>query len=149
MTNRELGVARVVHPYRSYWEPLELDPTFVLRPMFGTRAAYVAGKLVLCFSARAGAWHGVLVATDHCHHASLTTEFPSLEPHPILPKWLFLADSAEAFERTVERLVQLVRRRDPRIGVTPQGARRKDGPMKRNSQRAARSRGKRSKEKGK
>ena len=41
-------------------------------------------------------------------------------PHPVLPKWLYLPESADGFERMAEKLVQLVRRRDPRIGVAPQ-----------------------------
>jgi hypothetical protein len=109
----------IVHPYAWAWEPLESDPTFVLRPMFGTRAVYLDGKIVLCFSARKEPWHGVLVATDRPHHQSILRDFPHLAPHPILPKWLYLSDTALRFEVTVERLVDLVRRRDPRIGVEP------------------------------
>jgi hypothetical protein len=119
MSRTKLGAAKPVHPYRWLWEPLELDPSFVLRPMFGTRAAYVQGKIVLCFSARSGPWHGVLVATDRAHHASLLKEFAALAPHSILSKWLFLPDSAASFEATAQRLVALVRQRDPRIGVMP------------------------------
>jgi hypothetical protein len=37
-----------------------------------------------------------------------------------LPKWLYLPEVADSFERTAVRLVSLARRRDPRIGVTPQ-----------------------------
>lgn len=119
MRTAKVGRATVVHPYAWAWEPLEGDPTFVLRPMFGTKAAYVGGKLVLCFSARADPWHGVLVATDHVHHASLQRDFAPLRPHPILPKWLYLPDASPAFETTVKRLVELVRRRDPRVGIEP------------------------------
>lgn len=119
VSKNRLGSAKLLHPYQWLWEPLESDPSFVLRAMFGTRAVYVDGKIVLCFSARSGPWHGVLVATDRSHHASLMERFPSLEPHSLLPKWLFLADSAAAFERIAERLVQAVRQRDPRIGVAP------------------------------
>ncbi len=110
---------RVLHPYAWLWEPLEADATFVLRPMFGTKAAYIGGKLTLCFSARREPWHGVLVATDHEHHASLQRDFPALLPHPILPKWLYVPDAARDFETTAARLVQAVRRHDPRIGIVP------------------------------
>lgn len=115
--------AQVVHPYAWLWEPLADDPTFVLRPMFGTKAAYVGGKLVLCFSARHDPWHGVLVATEPAHHDALTRELPALKPHPILPKWLYLPDASAHFERDAERLVALVRRRDGRIGVEPSAGR--------------------------
>jgi hypothetical protein len=122
----------VVHPYAWAWEPLESDATFVLRAMFGTKAAYVGGKLVLCFAAGDEPWHGVLVCTDHAHHESLLAEFSSLCRHPILTKWLYLADASPRFESTAARLVELVRRRDPRIGIEPHvRARRKKARTRR------------------
>ena len=108
-----------VHSYAWLWEPLEAEPSFVLRAMFGTKAAYLGGRLVLCFSTRAEPWRGILVATERQHHASLIQEFPGLSPHPILPKWLYLPDAISNFESVAERLVRLVRQRDARIGVTP------------------------------
>lgn len=119
MPTRGKNAVRTVHPYAWLWEPLEDDPTFVLRAMFGTKAAYVAGRLALCFSAQAEPWRGVLVCTERGHHESLLREFPALAPHPILPKWLYLPDAAASFEMTAQRLVKLVRHRDPRIGVEP------------------------------
>jgi len=110
--------AKVVHPYAWLWESLELEASFVLRAMFGARAVYLDGKLLLCFMAKAEPWRGVLVCTDQREHASLIREFPALSPHAVLPKWLYLPESADSFERDAERLVQLVRRRDTRIGVT-------------------------------
>jgi hypothetical protein len=117
---RSFDHVRHVHPYAWLWEPLEDDPTFVLRSMFGTKAAYLGGRLMLCFSASEEPWRGVLVCTDRIHHAALTTEFRELSAHPILPKWLYLPETADRFERTAAQLVSLARRRDPRIGVTPQ-----------------------------
>ena len=110
--------AKVVHPYAWLWEPLELEASFVLRAMFGAKAVYLDGKLLLCFMAKTEPWRGVFVCTDQREHASLMSEFPALSPHSVLPKWLYLPESADFFERDAERLVQLVRRRDMRIGVT-------------------------------
>ena len=121
------GRTRKVHPYQWLWEPLESDPTFLLRPMFGGRAAYLDGKLMLYFSAKEEPWRGVLVCTDRSHHGSLLAEFSALAPHPILPKWLYLSESADSFEPVAERLVALVRGRDPRIGVSPGKAKAKRG----------------------
>jgi hypothetical protein len=101
-----------------------MDPTFVLRSMFGAKAVYLGGKLMLCFSAGEEPWRGVLVCTDHAHHPALRADFPDLAPHPILPKWLYLPESASSFERTATRLVSLARQRDARLGVTP-GTRKK------------------------
>ena len=112
----DLGKARAtrIHPYAWLWEPLESDPSFLLRSMFGTKAAYLDGKLVLCFSAGKEPWRGLLVATYLDRQESLVEEFPELKPHPVLPKWLYLPDASDTFERVAERLVALARRRDPR-----------------------------------
>ena len=115
--------SRKVHPYQWLWEPLESEPRFLLRPMFGGRAVYLDGRLMLYFSAKEEPWRGVLVCTDREHHGLLCAELQALAPHPILPKWLYLPESADGFERLAERLVALVRRRDPRIGVLPQAKR--------------------------
>ena len=123
----DVGKVTAVHPHAVFWEPLESDPTFFLRPMFGTKAVYLHGKIVLCFSVRKEPWRGVLVATEQTQHASLVAELPSLSPHPILPKWLYVPESSDRFEPTVELLVQLVRKRDPRIGVVPKAKAKRRG----------------------
>lgn len=110
---------RRIHPHAWLWEPLESDPTFVLRSMFGAKAVYLSGRLMLCFCAREEPWRGALVCTDQARHVALTAEFPELIPHPILPKWLYLPESANSFESAAARLVALARQRDPRLGVVP------------------------------
>lgn len=119
---------RPVHPHQWLWEPLADDPSFVLRSMFGAKAAYLDGKLMLCFCASEEPWRGVLACTEHAHHAALRAEFPALAPHPILPKWLYLSENSDAFERTAAKLVSLARRRDPRLGVLPKPRRKSRRP---------------------
>lgn len=126
--DRALPAARVVHRHAWLWEPLEGEPSFVLRAMFGAQAAYLDGKLMLCFCAGEEPWRGVLVATDRAHHTALLAEFPVLRVHSVLAKWLYLPESADAFESTATSLVALVRRRDPRLGVLP--AKRKKRPAR-------------------
>jgi len=87
--------------------------------MFGAKAAYLDGTLMLCFCASEEPWRGVLVCTDRVHHPALLAEFPVLSPHPVLPKWLYLPESSDRFEPLATRLVGLARRRDPRLGVLP------------------------------
>jgi hypothetical protein len=123
MREKGFGTAKRVHPYAWLWEPLEGDPTFVLASMFGTKVVYLDGRLVLCFASKEDPWRGVLVATERESHASLAADFPSLSPHPILPKWLYLPDSGDDFERVAGQLVALAARRDPRIGVAPKARR--------------------------
>jgi hypothetical protein len=93
--------------------------------MFGTRAVYLDGKLMLCFSAQAEPWRGVLVCTDRTQHDSLMAVFPALSQHPILPKWLYIPEANDTFEQVAEKLVVLARQRDSRIGVIPKPKKRK------------------------
>lgn len=122
---------RKVHPHQWLWEPLETDPTFVLRSMFGAKAAYLGGELMLCFCAGNEPWRGVLVCTDRANHPALRRDFPELTPHPILPKWLYLPEAADRFERIAAQLVSLARRHDPRLGVTPKPRPKKKPAKKR------------------
>lgn len=113
------GGAKRVHPHAWLWEPLEPDPTFVLRSMFGAKTIYLDGRLVLCFAAREEPFCGVLVCTERAHHVALQQQFGALAPHPILPKWLYLSEAAAAFEAIAEKLVRLAQQRDPRLGIVP------------------------------
>jgi hypothetical protein len=124
---KSLGRARPVHRHQWLWEPLETEPTFILRTMFGAKASYLDGKLMFCFCAGEEPWRGMLVSTDRTRHAALQAEFPELTPHPILPKWLYLPETSDRFERTAACLVALARRRDPRIGIIPKPKKRRAG----------------------
>jgi len=108
-----------IHPHAWIWEPLETDPSFVLRAMFGTKAVYLDGKLMFCFAARKAPWNGVLVATSRQHHSSLIAEIPALSPHPVLTKWLYLSESSDSFDEKAGYLIRLARRGDERLGVVP------------------------------
>ncbi|HZZ18782.1 MAG TPA: hypothetical protein VFE25_05410 [Opitutaceae bacterium] len=119
--------AKLVHPHAWIWEALEDDATFVLGSMFGTRIAYLDGLLMLCFATKEEPWHGILVCTERGQHASLMAQFAPLAPHPVLGKWLYLSESADAFEKVAVRLAAAAKARDPRIGVIP-GKRRSERP---------------------
>lgn len=113
--------ARLVHPLAWVIEPLESDPTLVVRAMFGCRAVYLHGRLVLCLAAKHEPWLGVLVPTDRAHHAALIAERPALRPHAVLAKWLYLPEASASFERDAAWLVARARAGDPRVGVAPGG----------------------------
>jgi hypothetical protein len=115
---------RQPHRYEWLWEALEADASFVLRSMFGAKAVYLDGKLMLCFCAEEEPWRGVLVCTDRSHHPALRIEFPSLSLHTILSKWLYLPEACGDFEASATRLVGLARQRDHRLGVGPRPKRR-------------------------
>ncbi|MBL9203848.1 MAG: hypothetical protein JNN01_02085 [Opitutaceae bacterium] len=107
------------HPLQWLADPLLEDPTFVLKSWFGGRTIMLNGLHHLFLTTQGEPWQGVLVCTAHEHQPSLLAEFPSLAPHPVLKKWLYLPESHEHFERDARRLVQLVRARDPRLGIAP------------------------------
>jgi hypothetical protein len=113
------GPPKPANPYAWLWEPLEDDPTFVLRTMFGSPAVYLHGKMMLCFCMRSEQWRGMLVCTAREDHASLMADIPELKPHEILNKWLYLPISHGHFETIAEKVVRMAQYRDPRIGVVP------------------------------
>lgn len=105
------------HPLLWIVEPLMTDREYFDKPMFGCRGCYMRGRLVLVLAANRKPWDGLLVATDRAHHESLRAEFPSLRPHSVLGKWLYISLKDESFETTAREIVERIRRRDPRIGV--------------------------------
>ena len=111
--------AKAEHPLQWLADPLADEPTFVLKAWFGGRTIMLHGMHQLFLTTQGEPWQGVLVCTCHEHQESLRAEFPSLSPHPVLKKWLYLPESAETFERDARRLVQLVRARDARLGIPP------------------------------
>ncbi len=109
--------ATPVHPYAWLWEPLLSRHDVELRRMFSGQSLYIAGRLSLHFVAKEDPWRGVMVCTEREHHAALLADFSDLRPHPILPKWLYLPESADAFEKVARQLVILAGARDPRFGI--------------------------------
>jgi hypothetical protein len=107
------------HPLQWLTEPLADDPTFQLKAWFGGRTVTLNGRHHLVLTTQGEPWQGLLVCTSHEHHASLRAEFPALVPHPILGKWLYLSETVESFERDARRLVQCIRKQDPRLGIPP------------------------------
>lgn len=93
--------------------------------MFGCRAAYYGGLLVLVCANQEEPWNGVLLPTEREHHASLMREFPRLSPHPILGKWLYLSQEDPGFEEIASTLVKRIMKSDIRIGVVPGAGKRK------------------------
>lgn len=110
---------RPEHPLEWLADPVRDEPSFVLKSWFGGRTIMLHGLHTLFLTTQGEPWQGVLVCTFHEHQPSLLAEFPALRPHPVLKKWLYLPESADSFERDARRLVQLVRARDPRLGIPP------------------------------
>jgi hypothetical protein len=119
------------HPLQWVVEPLMDEPSYLQRAMFGCLGCYLHGRLKVVLAARREPWRGLLIPTAREHHAALLQEEVALCVHPVLSKWLYLAESSDAFEEAAQRLVEWIQTDDPRIGVEPgqkgrtQGAGRK------------------------
>lgn len=112
-------------------EPLEDDPSFATKRMFGGLAVYFNDLMVLLLAESEGdrewkgqrfdfdIWNGLLCPTDRVHHDSLCAEFPSLVAHPILGKWVFLPLSDSNFEALAQRIVFQICKKDHRFGIVP------------------------------
>ena len=59
------------------------------------------------------------------HHAALLREEGALIVHPVLAKWLYLAESSDLFEEAAQRLVEWMLADDPRLGVEPSSGSRR------------------------
>jgi hypothetical protein len=116
----ELGV-KVFKPHPLRWivEPLEEEPSYLEKAMFGARGCYLHGRLVLVLAAREEPWKGLLVPTEKKYHSSLQEEIPGLRVHTILGKWLYISEEAEDFEDVAKGLIELITAEDPRVGVLP------------------------------
>ena len=109
-------------------EPIAEQPSYLEKSMFGCRACYLHGRLVLVLASRGDEpWQGLLVPTDKANHEALLEEFPELVVHPVLGKWLYLPEEIEDFEEAASRLVGRIALDDPRLGVVPQPRRRRGG----------------------
>ena len=112
---------------RHLWllEALEHEATLIVRSMFGGKAVYLDGRFVLFLADKEEPWRGVLVPMERDQHAAVITDLPTLSPHAVLPKWLYLPEAADTFEKDALWLVGRIRARDLRIGIVPPAAKRK------------------------
>jgi hypothetical protein len=118
---------RAFKPHPLHWvvEPLMDEPSYLEKSMFGCRACYLHGRLILVLASRdKEPWEGLLIPTEKEFHESLMNEFPGLMAHPVLGKWLYIPEDTEEFEEFASKLVDLIARDDPRIGVIPKPRKR-------------------------
>jgi hypothetical protein len=87
--------------------------------MFGCVGCYAMGRLVVVLADRGEPWQGLLLPTERSIQSSLRGEFPALRVHPVLGKWLYLAESDPAFAATAAGVIARIAAADPRFGVEP------------------------------
>lgn len=110
-----------------FFESFASDLTFIKKRMFGSLAAYLDGKIVavLSESPTDEVWNGILFPTELQSHTDLLSQYPFLENHKILKKWLFLPATDFHFEERALRLAAKIAARDPLFGVVPKTKRAK------------------------
>jgi len=95
------------------------DPSYIDRAWFGCRAIYLHGKLMLVLCSDEEPWNGLLIATRHRFHESIREDFDCVVQHPVLKKWLYLAEAPEDFESVSSEIVEAISSGDQRFGVEP------------------------------
>jgi hypothetical protein len=105
------------NPLLWLYEPLEGEDRYLCKKFFSFDGAYLDGQLYLAIVNLTEPWNGMMACTSREHHASLRAKFPALEPHRVLGKWLYISQLHPEFEIVATGLVELARRRDPRLGV--------------------------------
>ncbi|MCM0606625.1 MAG: hypothetical protein KA715_11090 [Xanthomonadaceae bacterium] len=109
-----------------FYESLYGHERLTYRKMFGGLAIYFKGRLVTCImqNREDSDWNGILIPTERDHHAALLERWPSLIPHKILPKWLYLSMSNPELESIAPEIVRAIEKSDPRIGIEPKSKNR-------------------------
>ena len=111
------------------FETFERHATFFTKRMFGGLAAYLHGRqmLVLVEPTKTGRWkwHGVLICTSFEQQSSIRGDFPALEPHSVLKKWLWVDSKHDDFEETMEGVARQMAKNDARFGIMPREKRRR------------------------
>lgn len=105
------------------------------KPMFGSHAVYVDGKICFILRSRTSAPedNGVWVVSPEEHVEQLARDFPSLRRIQHLkrhsskgiPTWRVMPEDADDFEESVLKMCAMVRAGDPRIGKIPSRIKRK------------------------
>ncbi len=106
-------------------ESIMEEPSYIDKAMFGCRGIYLHGRLMLVLCSGDEPWNGLLIATDHEFHDSIRDDFVYVVQHPVLKKWLYLAEASEDFETVSSEIVEAIRIGDQRFGVEPKERKRK------------------------
>jgi DNA-directed RNA polymerase specialized sigma54-like protein len=111
-------------PFKFVLDELDnLNP--ILKPMFGCWAIYLGEKIVLILRQRKEhpTDNGIWVCTLAEHHKSLKSELKSMRSIKLFGPgptgWQNLPVKSKFFEQDVQRVMELVKSNDPRIGKIP------------------------------
>jgi hypothetical protein len=97
------------------------DP--IVKQMFGCHSVYIGEKIVLALREKNDEDSGVWIGTSKEHHESLKKDFPSMRSiklfGPGTSGWQIIPKDAHDFEESVNKLCDLILKKDVRIGNIP------------------------------
>lgn len=109
-------------------QAFEHHASFFTKSMFGGLAVYLFARqmMLIVEPTKSGRWHwhGVLICTEHEHHHAIREQFPQLEPHDFLRKWLYIDTRSDGFERTMQAVAEAIAGNDRRFGIHPRPAKK-------------------------
>jgi hypothetical protein len=95
----------------------------VVKQMFGCYSIYVENKIVLALRDKDDEDSGVWIGTSKEHHQSLKKDFPNMRSirifGPGTSGWQVLSKDDTDFETSVNKVCELILKRDERIGKIP------------------------------
>lgn len=115
-----------------FFEELSSKDSFYYKKFFGGLSIYVYGRMVAFLSEHPGdkewrgkkfatdIWNGCLIPSSREHHDSLLKTIKGTVVHPVIEKWLYLPQDSKHFEASMIHLVELVRRKNPLVGIEPE-----------------------------
>lgn len=115
-----------------FFEDLSTQDSFYLKKFFRGLTIYVFGKAVAYLSNRPGdksfrgkrykidIWNGCLIPTNREYHAELLKLLKGTLVHPVIEKWLYLPQNSDHFEDSMNQLLEMIKRKNPLIGIETQ-----------------------------
>jgi DNA transformation protein and related proteins len=115
-----------------FFEEFQNDETFYFKKFFGGLSIYINGKMVAWLSEHPGdnkyrgkkykfdLWNGCLVPSMYEHHDELKKIFKGSDTHPVIKKWIYLQATSEHFEAFMQKLIELILKKSPLVGVEPE-----------------------------
>ena len=95
----------------------------IVKQMFGCHSIYVENKIVLALRDKNDEDSGVWIGTSKEHHASLKKDFPNMRSirifGPGTSGWQILSKDDTDFETSVNKVCDMILKRDNRIGKIP------------------------------
>jgi len=115
-----------------FFEELADKDSFYLKKFFGGLSIYIYGRMVAFLCEHPGdkkyrgkrfkldIWDGCLIPSIRESHKELLYLLDGTIVHPVIEKWLYLPQKSKHFERSMLKLVDMVMKKNPLVGIEPE-----------------------------